>query len=88
MDVLRSLNEMDKEEIVHYVVSCQHPNGTLPGLSPLEGGFGGNVEHDPHLLYTLSAVQILAMLDAINSIDVEGVVRCILKRKSPLTVQL
>lgn len=33
------------------------------------GGFGGNANHDPHLLYTLSSIQILAMFDALNEID-------------------
>lgn len=30
------------------------------------GGFGGNVGHDAHLLYTLSALQILAMADKLD----------------------
>jgi geranylgeranyl transferase type-2 subunit beta len=34
-----------------------------------KGGFGGNETHDHHLLYTLSAVQILAMFDALDKID-------------------
>ena len=43
-----------------------------------EGGFGGNVEHDPHILYTLSAVQVLALFDKLNVIDVDKVTSCIL----------
>lgn len=45
------------------------------------GGFGGNVDHDPHLLSTLSAIQILAMYDRLAEIDTEAVVRC--ARRSP-----
>lgn len=30
------------------------------------GGFGGNIGHDGHLLYTLSAIQILALADALE----------------------
>jgi len=37
------------------------------------GGFGGNIGHDPHLLYTLSAIQILAVFDSLNLIDAEKV---------------
>ena len=44
----------------------------------MAGGFGGNVGHDPHLLYTLSAVQILALFDRIDVLDVEKVANCIL----------
>lgn len=37
-----------REELVKWVLACQCENG----------GFGGSVGHDPHLLYTLSAVQV------------------------------
>lgn len=42
------------------------------------GGFGGNIGHDPHLLYTLSAVQILALFDRISVLDIDKVSNCIL----------
>jgi len=34
--------------------------------------------HDPHLLYTLSSVQILALLDRIDVLDDEKVADCII----------
>lgn len=34
-----------------------------------DGGFGGSAGHDSHLLATLSAVQILASLDALHLVD-------------------
>ncbi|KAG2717125.1 hypothetical protein I3760_03G158400 [Carya illinoinensis] len=37
------------------------------------GAFGGNIGHDPHILYTLSALQILALVDKLNVLDVEKV---------------
>lgn len=45
----------------------------------LTGGFGGNIGHDPHLLTTLSAVQILALFDSINVLDIDKVSNCILQ---------
>jgi len=42
------------------------------------GGFGGNIGHDPHILYTLSAVQVLALFDRLNMLDIENVSNCIL----------
>jgi geranylgeranyl transferase type-2 subunit beta len=33
------------------------------------GGFGAAPGHDPHMLYTCSAVQILAMADALSVLD-------------------
>lgn len=63
MDLLGCLDKMEKDNIVKFVMSCQHPNG----------GFGGNVSHDPHLLYTLSAVQILVIFDELERIDKQKV---------------
>jgi geranylgeranyl transferase type-2 subunit beta len=42
------------------------------------GGFGGNVGHDPHVLYTLSAVQVLCLFDRLDVLDVDKVADCIL----------
>lgn len=42
------------------------------------GGFAGNIGHDPHLLYTLSAVQVLALFDKLNVLDADKVANCIL----------
>lgn len=40
-------------------MSCQHSNG----------GFGAAPGHDPHMLYTVSAVQILVTIDALDELD-------------------
>ncbi|KAL0560024.1 hypothetical protein IC582_000413 [Cucumis melo] len=37
------------------------------------GGFSGNTGHDQHILYTLSAVQVLALFDKLNVLDVDKV---------------
>jgi geranylgeranyl transferase type-2 subunit beta len=50
---------METDKIVDWVMLCQHPNGS----------FGGNIGHDPHILYTLSAVQILAMCGRLDLVD-------------------
>ncbi len=48
MDLMGKLSEMDRDGIVLFIKQCQHENG----------GVGASVDHDPHLLYTLSAVQV------------------------------
>lgn len=45
--------------ILDFVFSCLHP----------DGGFGAAPGHDAHMLYTVSAVQILATLDAFAELD-------------------
>lgn len=47
------------------------------------GSFGGNVGHDGHMLYTLSAVQILAMYGELALLDVGRVVRFVSGLQQP-----
>ncbi len=49
MDLIGQLHRMNKDEVLEFVQSCYHPSC---------GGYGPAVNHDPHLLYTLSAVQV------------------------------
>ena len=57
---------LDRDGIVKWVLSCQHPTG----------GFGGSERHDPHILYTLSAVQILAMYGELGRVDADAISSC------------
>lgn len=49
------------------VLSCYHPE---------DGGFGASPRNDSHLLATLSAVQILALLDELHRLDTPAVAAC------------
>jgi geranylgeranyl transferase type-2 subunit beta len=42
----------------------------------MPGGFGAHEGHDAHMIYTCSAIQILAIEDALSSIDTEKVISC------------
>ncbi|XP_073752597.1 geranylgeranyl transferase type-2 subunit beta isoform X3 [Callorhinus ursinus] len=64
MDLMGQLHRMNREEILTFIKSCQHECG----------GISASIGHDPHLLYTLSAVQILTLYDSVNVIDVNKVV--------------
>ena len=48
MALMNELDKMDRDEVIEFVKSCQHECG----------GFSAAVDHDPHLLYTLSAIQV------------------------------
>ena len=48
MFLMNKQDMMEKDEIIEFVKSCHHDNG----------GFGASEYHDPHLLYTLSAIQV------------------------------
>lgn len=53
---------LPRDETIEFVLSCQHDNG----------GFGAAPGHDAHLLSTVSAVQILAMVDALEELEKRG----------------
>lgn len=50
---------LPRGEVINFVLSCLRDNG----------GFGAAPGHDAHMLYTVSAVQILATLDAFSELD-------------------
>lgn len=65
LTALHLLNRPDalpRDETVAFVLSCQTENG----------GFGAAPGHDAHLLSTVSAVQILAMVDGFADLDRQG----------------
>ena len=66
MHLLGKQQMMDTAAMIDWVLSCQHSSG----------GFGGSERLDAHLLYTLSAVQILALCGALDRIDKEHVAHC------------
>jgi geranylgeranyl transferase type-2 subunit beta len=69
LTALYLLNEdetLSEKEIIQWVISCQHGNG----------GFGGSERNDPHLLYTLSALQILAIYNRLDLIDSDKIAEC------------
>ncbi|NWZ12934.1 PGTB2 transferase, partial [Agelaius phoeniceus] len=67
MDLMGQLHRMNKEEILSFIKSCQHECG----------GISASIGHDPHLLYTLSAVQILILYDSLHVVDVNKIVEYI-----------
>nr|XP_061795540.1 geranylgeranyl transferase type-2 subunit beta-like [Nerophis lumbriciformis] len=64
MDLMAQLPRMNRQEIVDFITACQHECG----------GVSASIGHDPHLLYTLSAVQILCLYDSVDALDVDKVV--------------
>ncbi len=54
---------LPRNETIDFVLSCQTESG----------GFGAAPGHDAHLLYTVSAVQILAEVDAFDELEKRGV---------------
>ncbi|KAJ8872415.1 hypothetical protein PR048_026019, partial [Dryococelus australis] len=64
IELMGHLDRMNKEEIVSFIQQCQDESG----------GISASIGHDPHILYTLSAVQILTMYDAVDMVDVGKIV--------------
>jgi geranylgeranyl transferase type-2 subunit beta len=53
---------LPRAETIDFVLSCQHKSG----------GFGAAPGHDAHMLSTVSAVQILATIDAFDELETRG----------------
>jgi geranylgeranyl transferase type-2 subunit beta len=68
MDLMNKLEDMQKKDIIDFLRECQDEQS---------GGFCPVKDHDPHILNTLSAVQVAVILDCLDSIDTDGVVRYI-----------
>ena len=64
--LLGRLDLLDESAILEWVLSCQKE----------DGGFGGSERHDSHMLYTLSAIQILALYNALSRLDAERTLAC------------
>lgn len=50
---------LPRDQTIKFVLECQNE----------DGGFGAAPGHDSHMLYTLSAVQILATVDALSDLE-------------------
>lgn len=53
---------LPRQETIDFILSCQHESG----------GFGAAPGHDAHMLSTVSAVQVLVMVDALDELDTRG----------------
>ncbi|KAF3481820.1 geranylgeranyl transferase type-2 subunit beta [Arthroderma uncinatum] len=53
---------LPRDKTIEFVLSCQSE----------DGGFGAAPGHDAHMLYTVSAVQILVTLDAVDELEKDG----------------
>lgn len=60
LDLLHSLKRIDQDYVLDFVQKCHDQNS---------GGYAPAPNHDPHLLYTLSAVQILVQFNRLDLID-------------------
>jgi len=66
MDIVNELDRLNKSDIIDFVMNS---------FDEKSGGFGASIGYDPHVLHTLSAVQILTMYKAVDRLDKEKVVR-------------
>jgi geranylgeranyl transferase type-2 subunit beta len=62
LHLMNRAEALPRDETIEFVLSCQHESG----------GFGAAPLHDAHMLYTVSAIQILATLDALDELDRSG----------------
>jgi geranylgeranyl transferase type-2 subunit beta len=71
--LLDALDLVPRERLRDWVLECRDPCG----------GFGGDVGQDPHLLYTLSAVQILFLLGEEARLDRSSIIAYVASLQQP-----
>lgn len=73
MDVMDRIADMPRDEIVAFATKCRNA----------DGGYGGIERHDSHMLYTLSAVQVLCIMGAEAEIDRDATAAWVAARQQP-----
>lgn len=73
LSLLHEHERLPQPDILQLIVSCQKESG----------GVAASPDHDPHLLYTLSAVQVCCMYDALHVLDIEQLVRYVAELQLP-----
>ncbi|XP_056163786.1 geranylgeranyl transferase type-2 subunit beta 1-like [Syzygium oleosum] len=68
LDLVGKLDTVDSNEVVSWILQCQHKSGLH-----VQADLVGNIGRDPHLLYTLCAVQVLALFDKLDVLDINKV---------------
>ncbi|KAJ1719003.1 Rab geranylgeranyltransferase [Coemansia erecta] len=75
LHLLKRPTELPRDSIIQYVLSCQNA----------DGGFGGHTGHDSHLLYTMSALQILLLYSALDKVDSSRVINYVKSLQDPVS---
>ncbi|PKI82373.1 protein geranylgeranyltransferase type II [Malassezia vespertilionis] len=63
LSLMHACDALDRAAVVEFVLAC---------FDPASGGFGAYPGHDAHILSTLSAIQILALENALSVLDERG----------------
>jgi geranylgeranyl transferase type-2 subunit beta len=68
LDALDRLDALadQADALAAFVAGCARPGG----------GYGGAERQDPHLLHTLSAVQVAAIIDRWDILDADAIMEC------------
>jgi Prenyltransferase and squalene oxidase repeat len=62
LHLLGHTDALPRDQTIEFVLACQNK----------DGGFGAATDHDSHMLYTVSAIQILATVDALQELERTG----------------
>uniref|UniRef100_A0A8D8YD48 Geranylgeranyl transferase type-2 subunit beta n=1 Tax=Cacopsylla melanoneura TaxID=428564 RepID=A0A8D8YD48_9HEMI len=73
LSLLEQLDDMPQDTIFDFITQCIHPCG----------GVSASISHDPHILYTLSAVQIACLLNREDELPVNKIVSYVTKLQQP-----
>ena len=73
LHTLKAFDGARREELIAFTKACQHANG----------GFGGNVNHDPHIAPTHYAVLVMLQFGSLDAIDTESAAKYVASLQNP-----
>ena len=74
LSALSAVDALPSAPLLEFVSSC---------FDAETGGYAGNVGHDPHLLYTLSALQIAAIYDTLDTLPADAITAFVVSLQQP-----
>ncbi|TRM70007.1 terpenoid cyclases/protein prenyltransferase alpha-alpha toroid [Schizophyllum amplum] len=74
LHIMGRSDALDRDELIEFVLSCWDDEA---------GALGAHPDHDAHIHSTLSGIQILLEVDALERLDVDRVVKFILSLQQP-----
>lgn len=74
LELMNGMPKHNESTVIEFIKNCQDP--ATGGISPCIG-------HDPHILHTLSAIQILCIYDRLDAVNTEDVVKYVVSLQQP-----
>jgi len=74
LDLMGNLDKIKETNIIEFIKSC---------FCEKVGGFSAHPNHDPHIIYTLSAIQVLSIYNRLGEFDLDKISKHVASLQQP-----